>query len=202
MLRFPQPHKCQLDFNTLKSCSSARELHRAVFQPSGPNIAALPPAPRTGARTGGRSPLQQPPSACDRKILSGGSFTSPTAFCWQVVLPGNLQWGEQGNTQASGTSNAPNWGVGPPKPPQHSSTAAACPAPSMRPCRCLCCTFLPHHGHGPHDSKGFCCPLHGLGLLDLLAKAFRQDIPLPQFLMCPWGHPSGWRSPWLQITPS
>lgn len=64
--------------------------------------------------------------------------------------------------------------------------------PAQQPCSCMPSSWhgalqtpLPHHGHGPHGSGGFCCPLHGLGVLGLLAKAFRelQDTPLPQFLM-------------------
>ena len=117
MLRFPQPHKCQPCFNTPKSCSSAQELHLAVSQPSSPSITALPPVLGTGAGTGGRSPSQVTPSACDRKIPSGGSFTSPTAFCWQVVLPGNLQWGEEGSTQPAAPATLQTGAWVPPNPP-------------------------------------------------------------------------------------
>lgn len=90
--------------------------------------------PPTSNGNGGQSPSKIIPFACDCKILSGGSFMSPTAFCWQVVLPGNLQWGEEGNS-ASGTNCTPNWVGGPLKPIQQSNTAAACPAAGMAPCR-------------------------------------------------------------------
>lgn len=118
MLCFPWPRKSQLGCNTKipQLCLAVpphQELYPAVFHPSSPRIAALPPA--TG--TGGQSPSKIIPSACGCEILSGGSFMSPTAFCWQVVLPGNLQWGEEGNS-ASGTNSTPNWGGGPPKPLQ------------------------------------------------------------------------------------
>lgn len=99
MLCFLQPHKSQSGFNTPKSCSSAWELHLTVFLPLSPSIAALLPGPVIRAGTKSRSPSHSTTSDCDHQILSSGSFTSPTAFCWQVVLPGNTQWGEEANVQ-------------------------------------------------------------------------------------------------------
>lgn len=150
VLRFPQPRKSQPGFNTPKSHSSAWEPHPAVFQPSSPSIAALPPAPGTGAGTGGRSPSRVTPSARDRDIPSGSSFTSPTACCWQVVLPGNLRWGEEGNAQPAAPATLQT-GVG---VPPNAPSAAAQP---------LLAQLL---AWGPADASAACsCPTMATALM-------------------------------------
>lgn len=150
MFCFPQPHKSQLGCNTpnlaaLPRCTTL-EAVSSCFPAFKPQNHCLP----TGNRNWGPIPFQNDPLCLQLQDPKWRQLHESHAFCWQVVLPGNLQWGEEGNS-ASGTSNTPNWSGGPPKPLQHSNTAAACPAAGMGPCRYPCHTLLPHHDHSSHD---------------------------------------------------
>lgn len=106
-----------------------------------------------GQQGGGTRPLCSQPC--------GDSFTGPPASRWQVVLPGNLRWGEEG--KLSRRHQERSWpGGGPPSPhPQNSAAPQQRErAPGMGPCKHLV----------PQGAEGFCCPLRGLELLELLGE--------------------------------
>lgn len=119
--------------------------HPAPLQPSSPSTG--------GAAGGGTRPLCSQPCS--------DSFTGPPASLWQVVLPGNLRWGEEG--KLSRRHQERSWLCGGPPSPHPRNSAAPRQrerAPGMGPCKHLI----------PQGAEGFCCPLRGLELVELLGE--------------------------------
>ena len=109
------------------------------------------------------------------------------AFFWQVVLPGNLRWGEEGNTQPAAPATLQIGVWVPPKPPSTAAQQLRAQLPAWGPADTSAASSCPTMATALITPGVAAVRYTGLGLLDLLAKAFRkmQNIPLPRLLVSP-----------------